>query len=198
MVRDPWRRDSSTNKALLQLYASQLHSLYRIQGAAGGWRGILGACEDDNGGCLRRTRWRHLANLLSVPRCCRPLKRRPIIQDRLFVNPKERFDMLFPAIALFGAAIVTATPLLSPRTLHNTNNLRYGRDLLSIRGSNHHHGGLPACSFRGPEPCACPENTLFQNSTTAVTIGANAKDVAAILDTCELLPRFLVPDGVLG
>jgi hypothetical protein len=44
---------------------------------------------------------------------------------------------------------------------------------------------LHACAFRSPEPCQCPKNTIFQNSTTKVTIGANAKDVAAILYSCK-------------
>ncbi|PVI00656.1 hypothetical protein DM02DRAFT_655284 [Periconia macrospinosa] len=40
---------------------------------------------------------------------------------------------------------------------------------------------LTPCAFGSPEPCQCPNNTIFQNSTTEVTIGANARDVAAIL-----------------
>jgi hypothetical protein len=44
---------------------------------------------------------------------------------------------------------------------------------------------LVPCAFRSPEPCQCPENTVFQNTTTEVIIGANAKDVAEILYRCK-------------
>lgn len=73
-----------------------------------------------------------------------------------------------------AAALLCSTGLAASSALPRPLGALYGKPSANT---------TQACSFRSPEPCTCPENTVFQNSTTVVTIGANAKHVAAIMDS---------------